>query len=389
MKRVFWVVSGLVFLFSSAAAARAQSLSAQQILAKVSEAYRGLHDYQFDAVFSIHSSTAGYVMSMGDTRYNLGVSAPGKVRLDLKSSGLELVVVSDGKTTWWYLPGKKIFTRETAAATFSSDEEEDDNETDELTGAERRLALRYNNIEKLALWSVLKREDRLKVSGGKVQCYVVELHLPKSIHELWIDKERFLVLRHKESNSVMVNGTPVQMDTQLDLKQASLSPPQSDLFAFSPPANSHEVQALGIPGERVSLAGKAAADFSLKDTQGAKVNLSDFRGKVVLLDFWASWCGPCREELPRIVKLYEKLKDKELVVFGVNDEDAGTIRSYLKKYDYGLPTLVDSNQSVHKMYGVRAIPTIIIIGRDGVVAADYVGERSDEELVAALKAAGL
>lgn len=374
-------------LCSGTAAAHPQDLSAQQILAKVAEIYRGLHDYQLEAVSSMHSSAAGYFMSLGDSQYKLAVSLPGKARLELKNSGMELLVVSDGRTTWWYLPGKKIYTRETAAATLSSGEEED--EDDQLASVERRLVLRYLNAQDMANAAILKRHDRLKCNGSKVDCYVIELQLPKSTHEVWVDANRFLVLRHKEIRRTIANGVGVETDIELDLKQASLTAPEARQFDFDPPASAHEVQALGIPGERVSLAGKAAVDFSLKDTQGARVNLNDFRGKVVLLDFWASWCGPCREELPRVIKLSQEWKDKELVVFGVNDEDAGTIRGYLKKYGYDLPTLVDSNQAVHRMYGVHAIPTLVIVGRDGTVAAYLVGERTDDQLVAALKAAGL
>ena len=136
------------------------------------------------------------------------------------------------------------------------------------------------------------------------------------------------------------------------------------------------------PGDRV-------ADFTFNDFSGQPHRLSDFSGQFVLLDFWATWCPPCREELPRINTLYHQLKGKDLVVLGVKDEDAGTIRGFLKKHDCELPTLVDSKRVVHKMYGVRAIPTLVIINRTGVVVADFVGERSEQELLAALRTAGI
>jgi peroxiredoxin len=139
----------------------------------------------------------------------------------------------------------------------------------------------------------------------------------------------------------------------------------------------------------VRLVGKSAADFTLKDLQGQKVSLSDFQGKIVLLDFWATWCPPCREELPSIDKLYRTYKDKDLAVLGINDEDSGTVKSFLKKNDYSLPTLVDSKRSVHRIYGARAIPTVVVIDRKGVIVAHFVGSRPETELVAALKTAGL
>jgi peroxiredoxin len=135
--------------------------------------------------------------------------------------------------------------------------------------------------------------------------------------------------------------------------------------------------------------GTPAEEFSLRDLNGDKVGLSDFRGKVVLLDFWATWCPPCRDELPWIDALYRQHKGKDLVVLGVSDEDTGTIRGFLKNFGYELPTLVDSERAVHTMYGVQIIPTMVVINRNGVVVADYVGRRSEQELLAALKAAGL
>ncbi len=130
-------------------------------------------------------------------------------------------------------------------------------------------------------------------------------------------------------------------------------------------------------------------DFTLKSLTGEKVTLSDLRGKVVLIDFWATWCGPCRRELPTIEKLHREYEDKGLVVLGINDEESGTAKKFLAKNEYRLPVLMDSKKEVARAYGTRAIPTVIVVDKDGVVRAHFVGGRSEDELRAALKGAGL
>jgi peroxiredoxin/outer membrane lipoprotein-sorting protein len=388
MKRSLVVITAIVMLHGAARKACPAQLSAQQIVDKVAETYSRLRSYQVEVVQDASTAAGGYSAGVSEGRYDLAFEAPGKVRLKVETSGLDLLVVSDGQTTWWYLPDKRTYTQVAAAATLPASGQGEENE-DLAARAEQSLVGRYARLTVLASGAVLKQEDHLKVSGQKVRCYVVELHQGGDVHRLWIDEERFLVLRHKEVIRSVQNGRESRTEIQTDVKRVELGAPPAGLFVFTPPPKAREVKVLGIPGERVNLAGMPAGEFTLKDTNGEKVSLSDYRGKVVLLDFWATWCPPCREELPRINTLYHQLKGKDLVVLGVNDEDAGTIRGFLKKHDYELPTLVDSKRVVHKMYGVRAIPTLVIINRTGVVVADFVGERSEQELLAALRTAGI
>ncbi|HKT11264.1 MAG TPA: TlpA disulfide reductase family protein, partial [Terriglobia bacterium] len=105
-------------------------------------------------------------------------------------------------------------------------------------------------------------------------------------------------------------------------------------------------QARPVPAQRLarqnSIIGSAAADFALRDIEGHQVRLSDFRGKFVLLAFWATWCPPCKEELPTLQKLYEQYQDKGLVVLAVDDEEPATIKAFLSTNHYSFPAVVDS-----------------------------------------------
>lgn len=383
-------LAAAVLICLAAQSARSADLSPRQILSEVATTYRQLHDYRIEAEQNEVVSVPLYGSATSQVRVTLAAEAPGKMRVSVKEAGLNLLVVSDGRSTWWYLPNKKIYTRVMAAANFGASRQEANGEQPNVAAqAVLNLVGRYTDVESLAPGAVLKRKAHLKLQGKKIPCYVLELRQAGHTHEIWVDAERFLVLRHKEVSMRESNGRQVTTEIETKVKRVSLGAPAAVLFSFVPPSRAHEVQALGIPGERVTLAGKTAADFTLKDTRGEKVSLSDLRGKVVLLDFWATWCPPCREELPHVDDLYHKLKGHNAVVLGVSDEGRGTVRSFLKKHSYDLPTLVDSSDAVHKMYGVQAVPTLVIINPRGVVVADYVGERTEEQLTAALKTAGL
>jgi peroxiredoxin len=172
----------------------------------------------------------------------------------------------------------------------------------------------------------------------------------------------------------------------LTLKKVEIeAQPNAKLFEFTPPGNAKEVESLDIPGvRRTILTGTHAADFKLKDLEGNEFTLSAVRGKVVLLDFWATWCGPCRRELPSIEKIYQDYSKSGVIIAGVNDEDSGKVKSFVKKNEYSFPTLMDSSRKVHAAFRVRAIPSVLVIGPDGVITKHFIGGRSEKDLRAAL-----
>lgn len=107
-------------------------------------------------------------------------------------------------------------------------------------------------------------------------------------------------------------------------------------------------------------------DFELEDLNGNKVSLSDFKGKKVFLNFWATWCPPCKAEMPDIEKLYQETKDTELVILAVNvGEDKKTVQDFIIEKGYNFPVLLDVKGEISQMYQVTGIPTTYLIDTKG------------------------
>ena len=124
--------------------------------------------------------------------------------------------------------------------------------------------------------------------------------------------------------------------------------------------------------------GQNAPDFTLTDTGGQKVNLSDFKGKAVILNFFASWCPPCRAEIPDFIELQKVYGNKGFTFVGVSLVDAQDSKNFAEKMGINYPVLVDDGK-VSMLYGpVRSIPTTYVIGKDSKVVKMYIGSRSRE-----------
>ena len=126
-------------------------------------------------------------------------------------------------------------------------------------------------------------------------------------------------------------------------------------------------------GSRPSRIGSAAPDFVLQDTDH-KVELRDFSGKVVVLNFWATWCPPCVEELPTLVELQQRFKEKGVTVIGVSvDVDADTYHRFLKDHKIDFLTVRDPDQKTNNLYGTFKFPETYIIDRKGIVRRKFIG----------------
>ena len=128
------------------------------------------------------------------------------------------------------------------------------------------------------------------------------------------------------------------------------------------------IATMGVLYASSGLVGKTAPDFTLRSNEGDNKKLSELRGKVVLLNFWATWCGPCRQEMPKLAELKALHDEYDFELLGINiDEDQAKALRLAKKLSVNFPILFDDTKEVSKTYSIDAMPMTILIDRDGTV----------------------
>ncbi|MDF0664812.1 MAG: TlpA disulfide reductase family protein [Nitrospira sp.] len=135
-------------------------------------------------------------------------------------------------------------------------------------------------------------------------------------------------------------------------------------------------------GSRVPAVGTTAEDFRLVDLEGKSQSLSQYRGKVVLVNFWATWCKPCTTEMPAMQATYDQLRDKGFVVLAINElEDDAKVREHIKQYGHTFPVLMDRDNKVANQFGVFGLPVSVFIDEKGVVQEYIKGGLLTEQVI--------
>ncbi len=218
---------------------------------------------------------------------------------------------------------------------------------------------------------------RFSIAGGDSPCYSVSAEMGGSTVRGYVS--RSLVAGAEDFEQARRNAS---FDGRVLVSVISSRLPQK-----TRPPEGEALPPVRPPGG--SLLGQPAGDFALTDLSRRSFRLAGLRGKVVMLNFWATWCGPCRQEMPRLEALHRELSARGLVLLGVNGESERDARNFVEGNGYTFPTLVDSGNHVAGQFRVTAIPTAVVIDREGRVASYLVGLHSEKTLRDALARAGL
>ena len=126
-----------------------------------------------------------------------------------------------------------------------------------------------------------------------------------------------------------------------------------------------------LVGKPAPRRGAPAPTFTLQDLDGNTHNLTDYEGQVVIINFWATWCEPCREEMPDLQEIYDDYRDDGLVILGINaDEPVDTVTAFVDEYNIDFPILLDTRPNVTRSYEVQAYPSTFFVDRDGRIRVD-------------------
>ena len=342
--------------------------AAMQILQRTAATYQKLNSYAFDV--TVHLSRGSAVAEQCSTMTGERTT---KYRIDDHDSKSKLRI-ADGKVEW-------VLSRSSNTYTKTS-----------LTPTAWTPISDFENIDQHVVGAEIMREEQYVADGKNVQVYVVGVTrnpwppgtLPNTNLMMYrIDETTFAVYEVTAHTPDQIGETETTLYTNLSWNQHV---PETT-FAFSPPSLSEE--AASTPSSApltATLIGAEAPDFTLQSIDGRRVSLRDFRGKVVIVDFWASWCPPCRAEMPYLEELQKRFAGKGLVVLGLDSgEDSQTVSQFAKEESYTFTLLLGGQPGAETSYYVGALPTTFIVNRQGKILYQNDGFGPPAELLSAVE----
>ncbi len=354
-------------------------LKARELIRRVAEFYGGLDTVVVEATLSLKGAKEGEKPEAMSNTFSIAMRRPKQFAMAAKGDAIEMTVISDGDDLYTYDPQENEYTLEAAPDTLAS-----------ILGLSGSGVVRVGTM----IMAELFRDEPYKILVGQVQAqhYLGEeevngakYHHVRFVHdeidwEMWIDAgEKPLVSKVAVDISKVlknIGAGQMRIDMGITYKGWVINGELSDdTFTFVPPEGAQKVEPFQPQRGPDALRGKPAPGFTLELLNGGTLELAEHKGKhIVILDFWASWCGPCRHAMPIYTKIAEEYKDKGVLFYGVNLGEAPEVaREFLEKTGITCAVALDSNGAVANQYGVVSIPMTVIVGKDGTVQAVYIG----------------
>ena len=362
---------------------------AQKLIEQVDAAYSKLKSLELAGTYSADLDAAGETKKE-QKKFTASFVAPNKFRHEMEQ---DLLLGSTGEKAYAYLQERNRYSQADAPREKAELEKlpEPIPQAIQMQNPSLMLAVVKSAGSLLSeTFSEIRKGEDVRIDGSAFQA--LQMTLPNQAVVTMLFNPETHLLRQARADFKPVlekRGTPDVKQALFTVDYTSVKPDapvKEDQFAWAPPKTARDIaevaeaQAGAADDSPASkLEGQAAPDFKLKDMDGKEVALSGLKGKVVVLDMWATWCPPCRASLPHLDKLYQSVKDNGVNIYAVNlQEDKEDVAQFVKNTKLTVPVLLDTDGAVAQKYKASAIPETVIIGKDGKIAKVFIGFGGEE-----------
>jgi len=358
----------------------AQTDQAREVLRRVAERYRSADTYQGDFTVTQRVRLRAETQTANVAKVSVGLKRPNKLRAQAEFGGTAWAFVCDGSTYWTYLEATQKYLEQDAPPDF-----------DGWLGVSPLSRMIDKDVMRVTLglfradpYAVLTEgAEQVELVGaeqvGGEQAQHVRLRTAGSTVDVWASATDSRIVQASVNPWKQVQEAkrqrPALEDVTIEVTYAPAAPDAPEpSFVFEPPAGARRAKDVRNL-LTVEFVGGPFIDFTLPGLKrGTTWHLAEHKGKVIALDFWASWCGPCRQELPKLQGIYDDCRDKGFLLLAVNTNDSPEeAAAFLEKLKLSVPVAVDTDGRVAEAYNVNGFPTLVLIGRDGTIQAVHIG----------------
>ena len=358
------------------------------LLKRVTQRYADAKTYALAATEEM-STSGEYDESWQKTVIAAAEASEGRYYFEGHGTMGGAIRISDGKTAWKYHTDERHYTVKAVAAQNGHDSGPISMSEVALSRAQY-LRASLANLARTLHSASLYPEETLTIDGKPVLCLVLRIrnsddnraHPNEEFEKtIWIDKENETIVKtvdHIDLKHVNgpASGPRTQVTTTTYSKTVLDGAVPDAVFTFVPPAGAILLSDFPDPRESMgpSMTGDPVPALKFKSADGKTVSIESFRGKPVLLDFWATWCSPCVAAMPKLAEIYNEGKDKGLVLLSIDqDEDAAKATEYLTRNKFAWPNYHDGDGEIEKLIGAHPIPRIILVDAKGQIVYDGTG----------------